>query len=159
MTKTGQRAAFAVAIIIGGQAAQAQTPIPPSPKDFAMAAAQSDQYEILAAHVAEVQGENPRVRTFAKEMIKDHTRLATELRQAAAAAGLPPVPPGLSSDQASLLGGLQGARGKDFDNLYARQQELAHAQAVAVEDSFATEDRIRIFRRRPDPLCRSFAST
>jgi putative membrane protein len=36
-----------------------------------------------------------------------------------------------------LLSGLQGLRGRDFDKTYARQQELAHAQAVAVVESFA----------------------
>jgi hypothetical protein len=36
-------------VIIGVHGAQAQTPIPPSPKDFVMAESQSDQYEVLAA--------------------------------------------------------------------------------------------------------------
>jgi putative membrane protein len=36
------------------------------------------------------------------------------------------------------LGSLQSVRGPDFDKTYARQQELAHAQAFAVEESFAT---------------------
>jgi putative membrane protein len=51
---------------------------------------------------------------------------------------LPSPEPGTSSDQASLLSSLQSVRGPDFDKTYARQQELAHAQAVAVEESFAT---------------------
>jgi putative membrane protein len=34
---------------------------------------------------------------------------------------------------------LRGVRQfQDFDKTYARQQELAHAQAVALEESFAT---------------------
>ena len=90
MSKTGFWGAIALAVIIGGHGAQAQTPIPPSPKDFVMAASQSDQYEILAANVAAVQGQDPRVRTFAQEMIQEHTRLAEDLRKAAAASGLPP---------------------------------------------------------------------
>ena len=43
----------------------------------------------------------------------------------------------MSSDQAMLLSGLQSLRGADFDKAYARQQILAHAQAIAVEESFA----------------------
>jgi putative membrane protein len=138
MSKTGCWGAIALAVIIGGRGAQAQTPIPPSPKDFVMAASQSDQYEILAARVASVQGQDPRVRTFAQEMIQDHTRLSEELSKAATAAGLPLPERGMSSDQAILLGSLQSLRGSDFDKTYARQQELAHAQAVAVDESFAT---------------------
>ena len=138
MSKTGFWGATALAAIVGSHGARAQTPIPPSPTDFVMAASQSDQYEVMAARVASVQGQDPRVRTFAEEMIQDHTRLSEELSKAATASGLPPPEPGMSSDQASLLSSLQSVRGPDFDKTYARQQELAHAQAVAVEESFAT---------------------
>jgi putative membrane protein len=130
--------AVALAVIIVDRGAQAQTPIPPSPKDFVMAASQSDQYEILAASVASVEGQDPRVRLFAQEMIREHTRLTDDLRRAAVGSGLPPLATGISSDQASLLSSLQSLRGPDFDKTYARQQELVHAQAVAVEESFAT---------------------
>lgn len=134
---TGTLAALALAMVLGGHGARAQTPIPPSPKDYAMAAAQGDQYQVLAARVALVEAKDPRVRAFAETMLRDHTRAADALRQAVMAAGLPPPEPGLSSDQAALLAGLQGLRGADFDKAYARQQVVAHAQAVAVEESFA----------------------
>ena len=126
-----------MALAIGCHGAQAQTPIPPSPQDFVMAAAQSDQYEILAAHLAEVQGQDPRVRAFAAEMIQDHTRLTDDLRRAAQASGLQAPGSGMSSDEAALLSGLQGLRGAEFDKAYARQQVLAHTQAAAVVESFA----------------------
>ena len=138
MTKTVMSGAMAVAVTIGCYGAEAQTPIPPSPKDFVMAAAQSDQYEILAARLAEVQGQDPRIRAYAQRMIQDHTRLTDELRKAAVASGLPAPGPGMSSDEAALLGSLQGLRGAAFDKAYARQQGLIHAQAEAVEGSFAT---------------------
>ena len=44
----------------------------------------------------------------------------------------------MSSDQAILVSSLQSVRGPAFDKAYSRQQELARAQAVAVEESFAT---------------------
>jgi putative membrane protein len=132
--------AIALTVILGGRGAQAQTPIPPSPKDFVMAASQSDQYEILAASVALVQGQDPHVRTFAQEMILDHSHLSEEL-----------------NDQAMLLSSLQSLRGRDFDRTYARQQELAHAQAEAVEDSFAmagTDSNLRKAARSALPSIR-----
>jgi putative membrane protein len=138
MSKTGVWGAFVLAVIVGGHGALAQTPIPPSPNDFVMAASQSNQYEILAARVASVQSQDPRVRTFAQKMIQEHTRLSQDLRNAAVASGLRAPDSGMSSDQAMLLSGLQGLRGRDFDKTFARQQELAHAQAVAVAESFAT---------------------
>jgi putative membrane protein len=136
MIKTGTWLAIAAAVIAGREA-KAETPLPPTPKDFAMAASQNDQYEIVAANVALVEGQDPRVRKFAQKMIDEHTRLSDDLRQAITAAGLAPSPPSISSDQAMLLSSLQSVRGLDFDKAYARQQELAHAQAVAVEESFA----------------------
>ena len=138
MPKTTSWAAIGLAVTIGCQGALAQTPIPPSPNDFVGAASQGDHYEIMAAHLAEVQGKDPRVRSFAQDMIRDHTRLTEDLRKAATASGLPTPGSGMSSDQAALLSGLQSLRGAEFDKTYARQQVLAHAQAVAVEDSFAT---------------------
>jgi putative membrane protein len=129
--------AVLIAATAGGQAGWAQTPIPPSPKEFAMDASQSDHFEIEAARVAEVEGRDPRVRAFAKQMIGDHARLSEELDRAVAPSGMPPPQPGMSSDEAALLSSLQSVRGADFDRTYARQQILAHAQAVAVEESFA----------------------
>lgn len=137
LQKAGSRAALMLALALGGGGALAQTAIPPSPPDFALAASQSDRYEMLAAQVALVEGGDPRVKAFAATMLSDHARSAEALRQAAVAAGLPPPPPGLSGDGAALLGALQGERGSDFDRAYARQQVVAHAAAVAVEESFA----------------------
>lgn len=139
--KTGWRGAVALALVLGCPAARAQTPIPPAPKDFAQAAAQSDQYETLAARIALIETRDPRVKAFAETMLKDHARTADDLRRAAAASGMAPPAPGLSADEAALLSGLQGVRGVEFDRTYARQQVVAHAQAVAVEESFAEAGR------------------
>ena len=128
--------ALAFASAVACQGAGAQTPIPPSPRDFVMAASQSDHYEILAAHVAGAQGQDPRVQAFAKEMIREHMRSSEDLRHAALASGLQAPGSGMSGDEAALLSSLQGLRGAEFDRTYARQQVLAHTQAVAVAESF-----------------------
>ena len=133
--RLGLALAFAVS---AGALAAAQTPIPPAAADFAMSAAQSDQYEIAAGQDAMTQSHDPRIRAFAQQMIADHTRSGDGLRQAAGASGLAPPPPSMSSDQASMLSALQSLRGADFDKTYARQQVVAHAQALAVEQSYAT---------------------
>ena len=97
-----------------------------------MDAAQSDQYEIQAAEDALGQSQNPQVRAFAQRMIADHTRSGEAVRQAAMASGLTSPPPAMDSDQAALLAALQSLRGPDFDRTYAKQQVLAHEQALAV---------------------------
>ena len=138
MSNIGIWGAAALAFAVGCAGARAQTAIPPQPQDFAMDAAQSNQYEILAGYIAEIQGQDPRVHAFAEQMIRDHSRLSEELRKAVTASGLSAVPPSLSGDQSSLLGALQGLRGANFDKAYARQQVLTHTQAAAVADSFMT---------------------
>jgi putative membrane protein len=125
-------------VLLSAGAVMAQTPIPPQPADFATSAAQSDQYEIWAARDAITQSQDAGVRAFAQDMIQDHTRSGEDLRQAATASALPPPPAAMSSDQAQMLSALQSLRGADFDKAYARQQVLAHTQALAVEQSFAT---------------------
>jgi putative membrane protein len=131
--------AVALAASMVGHAARAQDRVPPPPREFAMDAAQSDQYEIQAAEDALGQSQNPQVRAFAQRMIADHTRSGEALRQAAMASGLTSPPPAMDSDQAALLAALQSLRGPDFDRTYAKQQVLAHEQALAVEQSFASE--------------------
>ncbi len=129
----------ALAALAAGSAVQAQTPIPPSAPDFAIAAAQSDTYEILAADDALTQSQNPQVRAFAEQMAQDHIRTRASLQSAVSGAGLESPPRAMSSDQASTLAALQSLRGADFDKAYARQQVLAHSQALAVEQSYASD--------------------
>jgi putative membrane protein len=128
---------IALAMSLGASAAMAQTAIPPSAEDFAMAAAQSDQYEIEAGRVAVTQSQDPRVRAFGQRMIDAHAQTSESLLQAVAASVLPAPPPAMSSDQAAMLSALQSLRGPAFDQAYARQQVLAHDQALAVEQSYA----------------------
>ena len=131
----------AAAVVIGGeaQAAAAQpAPRPMPTKDFVQAAAQSDQYEILAGRVAVVESHDPRIRAFAQDMIQDHTKTSQALEQAAMASGLSPPPPGLSDDGSKFLNQLQSLRGLEFDKAYMTQQVLAHTQALVVEQSYVT---------------------
>jgi len=129
-------AGMALAVGLAASAA-AQTPIPPSAKDFASAAAQSDQYEIEAGRDAITQSQNPQIKAFAQQMIDDHTRASESLRQAVFASAITPPPEAMSSDQAAMLSALQSLRGSQFDRAYANQQVLAHDQALAVERSYA----------------------
>ncbi len=112
-----------------------------------MASAQSDAYEIQAGRTAAAQTTDPRVRSFAEEMILDHTRTSEALGRAAAASGLEPPPPMLGGDQARMLSALQSQTGPDFDRSYARQQVIAHQGALAVEQSYAADGKDPNLRR------------
>jgi predicted outer membrane protein len=56
-------------------------PPPPPPRDFTLQAAQSDNYEIAAAQTAMTQSRTAPVRSFAQEMIRDHTHSSQALPQ------------------------------------------------------------------------------
>ena len=129
--------ASAVCVALRASQALAQTPIPPTAPDFAMSAAQCDQYEIVAARDALAQSHDPRIQAFAQQMITDHMKTSDAVRQAAVASGAPPPPQAMSTDGASMVSALQSLRGADFDKAYIRQQILAHHQALAVERSYA----------------------
>lgn len=117
--------------------AAAQPPIPLPTRDFVQAAASSDLFEITEARVALMMSQDPQVRAFAERMIADHTRIRDALLQAIARSGRPPVPDALASDKEAYLAALQSVKGKEFNTLYARQQMLAHTEAVVVEGNYA----------------------
>ena len=133
--------AAAVAALFVGAGARAAPQIPPPAKEFAMMAAQADEYDIQAGRTAAVQAVDARVRAFARQMVEDHSRTQAVLRQAATASGLEPPPPGMGGDQSRLLYALQALTGPDFDRTYMRQQVLAHDQALAVAQSYAAQGR------------------
>jgi putative membrane protein len=135
---------------LAASGAMSQTPIPPSAADYAIAAAQSDQYEIQAGRVAIAQSHNPRIQAFARDMIADHTRTSEDLAKAAEASGLPSPPPSMSGDQTLMLAALQSQTGDEFDHTYIKQQVLAHDQALAVSRSYAaggTDTNLRNFAK------------
>ena len=137
--------AFAALALAG--AAAAEPPAPPPPKDFATMSAQSDQYEIQAGRTAAVQTTDPRVRSFAQQMILDHGQTSEAVGRAAAASGLPPPPPAMGADQARMLSALQSLRGPDFDRAYMKQQVLAHHEALAVQQTYAAAGKDPNLRR------------
>jgi putative membrane protein len=137
---------FAVAV-----PASAQTPGSRPTREFVNAAAQSDQFEIFEAESALAQSENPDVRAFATEMIRDHQQSSQTLKDAATRSGLESPQPGISGDQSALLAALQSARGHDFDVVYARHQALAHRSALAIQQGYAMSG--------DDPNLRQVATT
>ncbi len=128
--------AVALCAVLSGAASLAQSAKPMPIKDFVKAAAQSDQFEIDEGQLAVAQSQSAQVRAFAQQMIHDHALMAQAMAQAAERSGLPPPPKGLSGDQAMLLSGLQSQRGSEFDKAYAKQQVLAHVQALTVQQGY-----------------------
>ena len=127
---------YATAVFLAAPAA-AQDPGSRESREFVQQATESDTFEIMASQSALAESKDPQVRAFAQRMIGEHQATSRALQDAAARAGLQPPPPHLSTSQSEMLASLQSQRGREFDQVYARQQALAHRSALVVEQGYA----------------------
>jgi putative membrane protein len=111
---------------------------PMTAQAFADAASASDAYEIAASKLAETKAGSADVKTFAAQMVKDHTKSTADLKAAAAKAEGNPIPAGvMTSEQQANMTKLQGLTGADFDKEYVSQQVAAHENALAALQGYA----------------------
>ncbi|SEJ08035.1 DUF4142 domain-containing protein [Paraburkholderia diazotrophica] len=124
------RAVVLPAIVALGAAAcvvSAQTKLSPGDQQFVQDASQAGATEIAASKLALKNSSDAQVKTFAQQMIADHTRLARSLDVVAAGKGLG-KPPGADS---ALIGKLQALKGADFDKAYIDEVAMGgHQKAV-----------------------------
>jgi putative membrane protein len=85
--------------------------------EFLKKAAEGGQAEVQAAKMAESKGASAGVKSFASEMVADHTKSGEELKALAASKGVK-LPSEPSKDQASKLGRLEKTQGESFDKRY-----------------------------------------
>jgi putative membrane protein len=128
---------------------------------FIRMAEMSNRSEIAAARLAEQKSENAQVKQFARRMTQDHEQLGQNMQKvvqqlpASVTAGLntgtatpgqttsgpssttPGQAQGLDQKHTALLQQLQDARGRQFDQLYIRQQVQAHQEAVDLFSNYA----------------------
>jgi putative membrane protein len=111
---------------------------PMTAQAFADAASASDAYEIAASKLAETKAGSADVKTFAAQMVKDHTKSTADLKAAAAKAEGNPIPASvMTSEQQANMTKLQGLSGNDFDKEYVSQQVVAHENALAALQGYA----------------------
>lgn len=146
--------------LLGGAialAACSTTPkAPPAPADlnnvlmapgFLAHAGSANQYEIEASQLALQASANPGVRNLANMIIADHTALGQQVGAAAASAGLTPPPPGLLPSEQAMLDQLRASgTGPSFDMTYQQQQIMAHQQAIALMQNYATSGDVPALR-------------
>jgi putative membrane protein len=119
----------------------------------------ANQYEIEAGRLAERQGRSRVVRTFGRDMVRDHTRIGREMDAAVRrdkGANLPATTP-IPADLQQKLDQLKSERGADFDRDYARQALETHQQAVALFQNYVKngEDHVvKIVAGRALPIIR-----
>jgi putative membrane protein len=139
--------AAAASACIAAPSAFAQVTVLPTP-DFIRVAAGTDEFERQAGRIADRQAASPRVRSFGRMMVRDHTDTTMALKQAIRRAGLPPPgPPTLTADQQSNISALQRLSGPSFDRTYMQQQIQTHLQALSAMRAYAHAGDNRVLRR------------
>lgn len=120
----GKVLALVVVAALGVASAQATDAL------FVTAAAQSDLYEISSSELALERATSEAVRTFAQDMIADHTATTEQLTPTAEELGV--TPPTETTAAAQLdLAYLETLEGEAFDAAYLEQQRVSHEAAVA----------------------------
>lgn len=129
----------AAALALVGSAASAT----PTAKEFVEKAGASDTFEIDSARLM-VTSKNPSIKTFATQMLTDHTK-STKLVQAAAKADHVVLKkPSLSVGQRTDLTALKAVPdGKTKDDLYVKQQKAAHDDALALMQDYSANGSAR----------------
>lgn len=121
--------------------------------DYVKLAADSDMYEIQSSKVALSKSKRADVKSYAKEMISDHTATTKSLMAALKNDDRTIARPStrLSAENAAKIQLLKKAPKDNFDNLYLQQQLQSHQTAWALHKGYATEG--------TDPALKQVAST
>jgi putative membrane protein len=110
--------------------------IAPKTEDFIKEAAMSDTLEIEAAKIAQTKGD-AQEKTFAGEMITDHTKTSTELKSMVSGEMKAALPTALDDSSEKKLGKLRDSKPEDFAAEYDPMQVSAHKDAVSLFERYA----------------------
>ena len=110
--------------------------IAPKTEDFIKEAATSDLLEIEAAGIAQQKG-GPAEKTFAEQMIADHTKTSTELKDLVPADLKSALPTDLDEMSQKHLDKLRDTRDQAFASVYDPMQVSAHKDAVSLFERYA----------------------
>lgn len=107
----------------------------PSTADFVKLVAISDMFEIQSSKLAQTKADEFS-KTFAAQMITDHTKTTEELKALAPKAGVE-LPTAMDSAHQGKIERLQGLMGVDFDREYDTMQVDAHKDAISLFERYA----------------------
>ena len=111
--------------------------IAPTTADFVKEVAISDMFEIQSNTLAKDKG-NAAEKTFASQMVTDHTKTSTELKGLVSSGKVKAeLPTELDSSHQSKLDKLKGESGKDFSSDFDSMQVSAHKDAVSLFERYA----------------------
>ena len=111
--------------------------ISPTTADFVKEVAISDMLEIESNKLAQAKG-NAAEKSFASQMVTDHTKTSTELEALVSSGKVKTeLPAALDSSHQSKLDKLKEKSGKDFSSDFDSMQVSAHKDAVSLFERYA----------------------
>jgi putative membrane protein len=111
--------------------------ISPTTADFVKEVAISDMFEIETNKLGQEKG-NAAEKTFASQMVADHTKTSTELKGLVSSGKVQAqLPTALDSSHQSKLDKLKAESGKDFSSDFDSMQVSAHKDAVSLFERYA----------------------
>ncbi len=110
--------------------------IAPKTQDFVSQAAQSDMLEIATSKLAQSNGDAS-IKSFADEMVKDHTRTSAELKAMVGDNKITVTLPNmLDKAHQEKLDKMKKLQGADFVREYKSMQVSAHKDAVSLFERY-----------------------
>jgi putative membrane protein len=110
-----------------------------SPQQFALTVGSANKFEVIEGELALAQASDPKLKEFARMMVKDHTVALQELQAVAKAANIV-LPPDIALDAThqAKFNAIRNRKGAEFDQAYRTDQVQAHQQMLAILDTYAT---------------------
>jgi len=118
-------------VVTQGAAVGQTTMAVTSAQDFVQQAASSGLFEVESSRMAMDSARNDQVRSFAQQMVTDHTTANQQLMSLARQQGMQP-PAAMLPRHAQQLQTLQATPGPAFDAGYMQAQVAAHQEAVGL---------------------------
>jgi putative membrane protein len=104
------------------------------PATFVTKAAQGGLTEVAVSKAAAASSEDPKIKQFAGQMVRDHSKANDELSSLAKSKGLQ-VPASLDAEHQAIVQKLSNKKGSEFDAAYTKQMKEDHAKTVALFQS------------------------
>jgi putative membrane protein len=108
--------------------------------EFLEQAAQNGHAEVESSKLAQTKATDPKVKSFARQMVTDHTKAGDELKALAATRNLE-VPDGPSMLQKAKMQFLSASDGASFDRRYVSEGVEAHEETVELFEKGALKAR------------------
>lgn len=106
---------------------------------YVAAAGASDLYERQSSQIVLQTTQDPKIQAYAAEMIADHGKSTAQVKAAAAKSKVAAAPPQLTPLQSELIAELTAESGPARDATYIAQQKASHNQALAVQQTYASD--------------------